>query len=35
MILQNGKNGFMAHLDLNQDDSVYISLFKIDSIGNI
>ena len=35
MILQNGKNGFTAHLELNQDDEIYISLSKIDSIGNI
>ena len=35
MILQNGKDGFTAHLELNQDNKVYISLSKIDSIGNI
>ena len=35
MILQNGKNGFTAHLELKQDDKIYISLSKIDSIGNI
>ena len=35
MILQNGKNGFTAHLELNRDDEIYISLSKIDSIGNI